>query len=446
MALIDLALLDGQKVYVDTTEPQDETTLLNVGALSAPTTIYHGDGSINLTSILGVNAISANNIVATGGADVTLGSGLLDVSLLTSKNLLIDGDSSITLDASAVSVAGTLTNLLNSTTVEFSGGGAGKFQFNPPAIGLLSTFTITVNEMDAGDQIIIPYGGDGTFALREGKDLFGNYNGYNASTGYLTLTNGTGIFSQVNVKIKMTQAEYNAYAANRGAYLDGANDTFTFPGTVDPNEPPYVVPCFVRGTMILTEKGDVAVESLKVGDLVWTKDHGLQPIRWIGAKSVENMLSVLNEKIRPIRISAGALGLNTPAADLLVSPQHRVLVRSSIVKKMFGAEEVLVAAKQLLQVDGIDVVTDMNTVEYFHILFDQHEVVLSNGAETESLYTGPEAIKSLPKEAVDEIFSIFPELQEHNYTPVAARILPSGRQARKMAVRHIDNGKSLVAA
>lgn len=447
MALIDVALLEEDKVLVDTTVPQDETTLIDAGVLDASTVVFYGDGSINLSSVLSADALSTTNIIATGGADVTLGSDLLDLDLLTSQNLLIDGDSSITLDASAVSVAGVLTDLLNSTTVEFSGSGDGTFQFNPPDVALLSAFTLTVDGMEAGDKVVIPYAGNGLYALREPQNFFtGQFTGYDAATGYLTLTNGFVLTSQVTVKIKMTQAEYDIYAANRGTYLNASTDTFTFPGVDDPNEPPYVVPCFTRGTMISTVNGEVAVEDLKAGDLVLTKDHGPQLVRWIGSKAIDSLLDDRNEKMRPIRIRKGALGNDLPEADLLVSPQHRVLVRSNIVKKMFGADEVLVAAKQLLQIDGIDIATDIETVEYFHILFDRHEVIISNGAETESLYTGPEAIKSLPLESVEEIFAIFPELRDRDYSPVAARILPSGRQARKLAVRHIGNSRPLVAA
>lgn len=112
---------------------------------------------------------------------------------------------------------------------------------------------------------------------------------------------------------------------------------------------------------------------------------------------------------------------------------------------MFGTDEVLIAAKQLLQLDGIDIADDLAEVEYFHMLFDQHEVVFSNGAETESLYTGPMILKSVGRKALGEIFAIFPELQDRDYVPISARLLPSGRQARKLAIRHIQNGKALVA-
>lgn len=205
------------------------------------------------------------------------------------------------------------------------------------------------------------------------------------------------------------------------------------------------VVCFARGTMISTALGLVAVEALKAGDLVETRDNGLQPVRWIGSIKMSAQDLQKNPNLIPIRISAGALGAGTPAADLLVSPQHRVLVRSKIAQKMFGTSEILVAAKQLLEVDGIDIATDLSEVEYFHFLFDQHEVVVSNGAETESLYTGPQAIKSVGPAALAEIYTLFPELQSDSYAPVPARVLANGRKGRQLTARHVQHQRALVS-
>jgi len=205
-----------------------------------------------------------------------------------------------------------------------------------------------------------------------------------------------------------------------------------------------LVICFVRGTLLMTDRGEVAVEDLCVGDLVLTRDHGLQPVRWIGSRQLWAHELETMPNLRPVRIRAGAMGPGVPASDLMVSPQHRVLVRSKIAQKMFGAMEVLVAAKQLVLLDGIDIADDVQEVEYFHILFDRHEVVISNGAETESLYTGPQALKSVGDEAVQEICALFPELADPSHVPQPARFLPSGRQARKMGVRHLQNSRPLV--
>ncbi|WP_242007988.1 Hint domain-containing protein [Paracoccus sulfuroxidans] len=221
----------------------------------------------------------------------------------------------------------------------------------------------------------------------------------------------------------------------------------TYPATIGFSSSVYelTVVCFARGTELSTSTGSCAVECLQIGTMVKTKDNGMQPIRWMGSKRLTYKQLQANAHLRPIRIRAGALGTNLPRYDLLVSPQHRILVCSSIAQRMFGTNEVLVAAKQLLQLDGIDIASDIAEVEYFHILFDRHEIVFSNGAETESFFTGPEAIKAVGAAASEEIFAIFPELRTRDYRPVAARQLTSGRQARKLAVRHVQNRRSLVS-
>ena len=205
------------------------------------------------------------------------------------------------------------------------------------------------------------------------------------------------------------------------------------------------VVCFAQGTLIKTIDGERPVEELSQGDLVWTKDAGYQPIRWIGHKSFDKAMLEAHENLRPIRIKAGSLGLGMPERDLVVSQHHRILVSSRIVQRMLNETEILVGAKFLLPLEGIDVACDMDEVTYVHFLFDRHQIVLSNGAETESLFTGPEALKSVPQEARDEIFAIFPELMTMNPkdTPSVRRMTP-GRIGKQLAMRHHLNQKRLV--
>ena len=87
---------------------------------------------------------------------------------------------------------------------------------------------------------------------------------------------------------------------------------------------------------------------------------------------------------------------------------------------------------------------DLDEVTYVHFLFDTHQIVLANGAETESLFTGAEALKSVGPAALEEVFTIFPELRAPEHPPVPARELVSGRQGRKLAMRHLQNRKPLV--
>ncbi|MFD1882171.1 Hint domain-containing protein [Paracoccus pacificus] len=206
------------------------------------------------------------------------------------------------------------------------------------------------------------------------------------------------------------------------------------------------LPCFTSGTLILTAAGDVAVEDLRVGDLVITRDHGGQPIRWIGRRKLSADQQAAMPHLRPIHIRKDALGAGTPASDLIVSPQHRILVRSEIVLRMFGEREILVAAKHLLQLPGVGVPEALPEVEYFHILFDRHEIVFSNGAESESFYPGPEALKSVGVYALWEIHSLFPELSDPEYIAPSARPKASGKTGQKLTARHVKNGKSLVVS
>lgn len=215
-------------------------------------------------------------------------------------------------------------------------------------------------------------------------------------------------------------------------------------GTTDTAFVTVDVTCFARGTRIETPRGPVAVQDLRPGDLVLTRDRGAQPLRWVGSSRVDGGTLASTPRLRPIRIRAGALGQHAPAQDLLVSPQHRILVRSKIAQRMFGAAEVLVAAKQLVLLDGIDVAEDLAEVEYFHLLFDRHEVVISNGAETESLYTGPQALRSVGPAARQEILDLFPQLLDEAFVVEAARPLSSGRMGRKLAMRQAQQGRALL--
>lgn len=119
-----------------------------------------------------------------------------------------------------------------------------------------------------------------------------------------------------------------------------------------------MVPCFTPGTQIETPDGPRPVESLRVGDAVLTLDHGAQPLRWIARRHLNAGDIDLRPELCPIRIAAGALGPGRPAQDLVVSPQHRILLRSRIVERMTAEPEVLIAARHLTALPGISVLRD----------------------------------------------------------------------------------------
>lgn len=269
-----------------------------------------------------------------------------------------------------------------------------------------------------------------------------------AAGGYSIIINGAystadriNIFTQTGANSlgKVSTGDYTVIGT---PYPGISNPNGTF-GTWNGELPSFV--CFAAGTKIMTPDGEIAIEKIIENNLISTLDNGAQPVRWIGKRKLTWLDLAYNSHLLPVRIKAGALGNNAPTSDLLVSPQHRVLVRSKVAQRMFGVDEVLVAAKHLLEMDGVEIATDITKIEYYHILFDRHEVIFSNGTETESLYTGSQTLKSLAPEALDEVFTLFPELrnQEVTATPPTARPFVSGRLGKKLVARHSKNNLEL---
>jgi hypothetical protein len=204
------------------------------------------------------------------------------------------------------------------------------------------------------------------------------------------------------------------------------------------------VPCFVRGTRIKTNLGVVRIEDLCVGMSICTQNSQAEPIRWIGSKIINRQELAKNPKLRPVCITAGALGGGFPERDLLVSRQHRMLVSSRISDRMFGTKDVLIPAIKLTKLTGIYVENSVDTVEYFHILLNRHEVIFAEGAPSESLFTGPEALKAVSSEAREEIFAIFPELSDKDYTPKHAALVPTNKEQKTLVTRHAKNNKTVL--
>lgn len=157
--------------------------------------------------------------------------------------------------------------------------------------------------------------------------------------------------------------------------------------------------CFAVGTRIETAAGVRRVQTLKVGDLIPTRDNGLQPILWIGRQIVDGA-----GKNAPIRFCKGAIGND---CELLVSPNHRMLITGWRAQLFFGEDEVLIEAKHLLNGDTIHV-KNCETIEYFHLLFEGHEIISAAGVPCESYFPG-HAICRTEQHIYTEILEIFPD-------------------------------------
>jgi len=166
--------------------------------------------------------------------------------------------------------------------------------------------------------------------------------------------------------------------------------------------------CFVAGTLIDTESGAVAVEELEIGTLIKTRDHGPQPLRWIGRSSRH-----ATGRDAPVVFSAGALGNH---GRIAVSPNHRVLITSERAELLFGQSEVLVKAKHLINDGTIRVQADGRQVTYVHLLFDQHEIVSGNGLESESYHPAAETLDAFDAETRAEFFELIADLNAYGST------------------------------
>lgn len=226
------------------------------------------------------------------------------------------------------------------------------------------------------------------------------------STGQQVTLNSDGTFTLVNDS-DIEDFNFTYKVSNDGG--NGLSDTAFV--TVSS------IPCFVAGTLIETDRGEVPVERLTPGDRIKTLDDGYQPLRWIGARSV-----AAEGKFAPIHIRAGSFGDHR---DLWVSPQHRILVRDSLVELLFGEGEILVAAKHLVDGDRVQH-REGGEVTYVHLMFDRHQIILSEGLATESFLPGPQATDSFERDVLEEICSLFPELDPATgagYSPAARRTL-----------------------
>ncbi len=161
--------------------------------------------------------------------------------------------------------------------------------------------------------------------------------------------------------------------------------------------------CFTRDTMIECESGPVAVQDIAVGDLVVTRTNGLQAVRWAGGRTV-----VGAGDMAPICVKAGALG---NVVDMRFSPMHRVLIRGARAEVLFGAPEVLAHAAHLCDGDRI-YRAPCGAVEYFHILFDHHEIIRAHGCWSESFAPSTAALEAVDAQTRAEVLKLFPELDQ----------------------------------
>ena len=207
-----------------------------------------------------------------------------------------------------------------------------------------------------------------------------------------------------------------------------------------------VVTCFTPGTRIETDRGPRPIESLAPGDLVLTRDNGLQPIRWIGRKHLTAEALRADPALQPVHIAAGALGGGRPLRDMQVSRQHRMVLEGPRVGLMFGEDEVFVRALHLAGMPGV-VPAMVTEVTYLHLMFDRHEVIRAEGAWTESFEPGARSLGGLAEDQASELYAIFadlfaerPDLARKRFEP--ARLTLKSHEVRALLAPALTAGRA----
>ncbi|MDN5786362.1 MAG: Hint domain-containing protein [Pseudorhodobacter sp.] len=195
------------------------------------------------------------------------------------------------------------------------------------------------------------------------------------------------------------------------------------------------IPCFTSGAGILTPSGEVAIDGLKPGDLVVTRDNGPQPIVWIGRRELDSEMLSAQPDLRPVLIRAGTLGATR---DLLVSPQHGMLLDQG------AGRQSLIRAKHVIDLPGSKarIANGRRRVTYVHLMFEQHQIVFGDGAASESFYPGIVGLNAVDGASRIELLTLFPQLvglisnpKTHNPYGATARPFLTRKGIRQNDVR-----------
>jgi Hint domain len=243
---------------------------------------------------------------------------------------------------------------------------------------------------------------------------------------------GIVVFDGIDQNGNATQIIWTENLDVRQWYYDnfnGRNPPLFWNGDQDATTYGHI--CFSADTLIDTPAGPVPVGEIEVGDRVLTRDHGPQPVLWVGRRRARGI-----GKATPVRFLPGTLANRD---TLRLSPQHRVLLSGAAVRRLTGGDEVLVPAKGLIGYPGIAAAPTPD-VTYVNFLCDSHEIVTAGtGASCESLYLGPQARRCIAEAARDP-FADYPGLGDVGIADLSAARVTARR------VLSVGETRALLAA
>jgi len=206
------------------------------------------------------------------------------------------------------------------------------------------------------------FGGGGGAAADGG----GGGGGYGGGGGGDTVGGGGG-GSYVNANLGADPTLNVTTTTEGAATVDAANAgngevVITYEG----------LPCYRRGSRILTERGSIAVEDLRIGDRVVTASGGLRPVVWLGHRAIDCRRYRNARTVWPVRVAANAFAEGRPARDLWLSPGHSVAIDDVLMQI-----RALVNGRSVAQIETAE-------VEYWHVELDAHDILLAEGLPAES--------------------------------------------------------------
>jgi hypothetical protein len=308
-------------------------------------------------------------------------------------------------------------SVASNQTVIFASDGTGVAQLDD-----LAAFNGAIKGLQVGDMIAISPAGLGSFSTITSATP-GAYNAATGTTSVVLADNGNTV---ATLQFDGNYSSNSFSVAANGGALDLSDPTAT------------TLACYCRGTRIRTERGEVTVEDLTIGDKVMTVSGRARPIKWIGRSNVATR-SCDPLKAWPVRIKAHALAEAVPSRDLLVSPDHALLI-----------DDVLIQAGALVNGNSIVRESDVaETITYFHIELEDHELIFAedapaetfvdnvdrlsfdNWAEHEALYPTGNPIIEMP----------YPRVKAHRQVPRSIRERLAERSAQlfsKVALPEAD--------
>jgi hypothetical protein len=330
--------------------------------------LYAGNtGSTTADSgIIGATVLSGIDSYGTAGAPTVY---TVDSALSLNALTTYDAGANSTLKIDDSAAVSALATFQIGKAITLPGGGSvaagnGTLEFGPGlSLPVLSTLTMYgTNDtliLDTGTSTPIRVGG-----LVAGDNIIFGAVAYTAGDKVVPVSGGsplTGYSEQIQSANGTVLATIRTSTAPAGGYVTDVGGKIEF--TV----------CFLAGTRIRTPLGEVAVESLKIGEEVVTAEGHLRPVRWVGINTVSTVFAD-PLRVMPIRVRAGALGDGLPLRDLLISPDHALLI-----------DGVLIHAGAL--VNGLSITRESwmpESFKYYHVELADHSLILAEGAAAET--------------------------------------------------------------